>query len=199
MDRFLSIEDIGRVCHFPSATLVEWIIQGKLPATRNPDGDYQIEQYDFVRFLQKAQLAVPAEFMPDAQLKVLIVDDEPAMRRMVKANLLSAFPGVVVEESGEGFHGGWRAHAFIPNVILLDLVLPGMDGFQLCQFIRKKEEFNNTKIIVITGLRDQESLTKIMDYGADGYLIKPFSLAELTEQITKYYPELKQSVESHDE
>lgn len=191
MDRFLSIDEIIDICHFTSATVMEWITKGKLPASRNAKGEYQVNQYDLVRFLQRAHLMVPESLITEGQLKILIVDDEAGMRRMLKANLLSALPGVLIEESGEGFHGGWRAHAFIPNLILLDLILPGMDGFQLCQFIRKKVEFKDTKILVITGLRDDEALTKIMDYGADGYLIKPFSIAELKEKILDFFPEYK--------
>lgn len=188
MDRFLSIDDIVKACHFTSATVVEWIAKGKLPATRGPDGDHQVAEYDLVQFLQRAHLVVPKEFMRDDQLKVMIIDDEAGMRRMLKANLLSAFPGILVEESGEGFHGGWRAHAFVPDLILLDLILPGMDGFQVCQFIRGKEEFKHTKILVITGLRDDEALSRIMDDGADGYLIKPFSIADLKAKIIEFFP-----------
>lgn len=188
MDRFLSTDDIVRMCHFTETTILEWITKGKLPASRNAEGEYQITEYDLVRFLQRAHLMVPEELIRDEQLKVLIIDDEAGMRRMLRANLLSVLPGVLIEESGEGFHGGWRAHAFIPNLILLDLILPGMDGFQLCQFIRGKHEFKDTKILVITGLRDHEALSKIMDYGADGYLIKPFTIAELKNKIHEFFP-----------
>ncbi len=193
MEARLTISDISRMCCLPETTVVDWIRTGKLPCLIGTNGDIRVQLMDLVRLLQLLRLRIPEELCPENPLKILIVDDEPSMRRLLRLNLQGQFPGVNIEESAEGFHAGWRAHDFMPDVMLLDLRMPGINGFDVCRLIREKPEFANTKIIVVSGMGEKEAREKVLSLGANDFIAKPFDLKTLKEKILAQLPPSKSS------
>lgn len=194
MEARLTISDISKICCLPETTVTEWIRTGKLPCLIGSNGDLRVQLMDLVRLLQLLRIRIPEELCVEHPLKILIVDDEPSMRRLLRLNLIGQFPGVSIEESAEGFHAGWRAHDFVPDVMLLDIRMPGMDGFDVCRLLRAKEELKNTRIIVVSGLRDKEVQQKAMSLGANDFIAKPFDLKTLKEKILAQLPASKSSL-----
>ncbi|OGW79073.1 MAG: hypothetical protein A2Z83_02075 [Omnitrophica bacterium GWA2_52_8] len=94
------------------------------------------------------------------------------------------FPGIHIRTATEGFQAGWIARGWKPNIVLLDLMLPGIDGFHVCRIIRAFQELAHTKVIVITG-RGNGQRDKSFASGAVDYLTKPLDYTML-EQILKY-------------
>lgn len=189
MDEVFNEGDVSRLCHLSSRTVHHWIQKGYLIAWKTKDGGYQIKRLDLVRALQNLRLCIPDELNCDDSAKVLIVDDEPGIRKMLRLNLLGRFPGIIIEESGEGFHAGWRAHDLIPDFLILDILMPGLDGFRLCHMLRQHKELASSKIIAISALRENETRTKILSLGADEFLPKPFSIDSLEEIMVRLLPE----------
>jgi DNA-binding response OmpR family regulator len=111
--------------------------------------------------------------------KVLIVDDNKSIRKMV-ADYLGP-RGYEVEEAIDGIHGLDRGLSSSPDVIILDVVMPGIDGFKLCQLLREKGV--KTPIIMLTEKATLEDKVTGFSYGADDYLAKPFSPLELELRI----------------
>ncbi len=111
--------------------------------------------------------------------RILIVDDEPSIVMAVRDELV--FEGYQVESADDGPGAIKRAHEFRPDVLLLDLMLPGMNGFEVCRQLRK--EMPALWIIMLT-VRGQE-VDRVMglETGADDYVTKPFSLRELVARI----------------
>jgi two-component system alkaline phosphatase synthesis response regulator PhoP len=132
-----------------------------------------------------------------AEGKILIVDDEDHIRELIKFNLENN--GYKIIEAADGVEALKLAKKETPELILLDVMLPGMDGYDVCKEIRKNNEISNTPIIMITA--KGEELDKILglELGADDYITKPFSVRELlartkavlrrtrTQQIDKVY------------
>jgi two-component system KDP operon response regulator KdpE len=116
--------------------------------------------------------------MSQAEPLILVIDDEPPIRRFLKASLLNA--GYVVEEAATGEEGLRLAASHPPDLVLLDLGLPGLDGQEV---LRRLREWLSAPVIVLSA-RDLES-QKIaaLDSGADDYVTKPFSLGELLARI----------------
>ena len=193
MEARLTIADISRICCLPETTVVDWIRSGKLPCLIGTNGDIRVQIMDLVRLLQMLRLRIPEELCTENPLKILIVDDEPSMRRLLRLNLQGQFPGVSIEESAEGFHAGWRAHDFMPDVMLLDLRMPGINGFDVCRLIRQKPEFANTKIIVVSGMGEKEVQERVLSLGANDFIAKPFDLKTLKEKILAQLPASKSS------
>lgn len=112
-----------------------------------------------------------------AEEKILIVDDEEHIRELIKFNLENN--GYKTICAADGIEALKIAKKEMPQLILLDLMLPGMDGYDVCKEIRKDNSISNTPVIMITA--KSEELDKILglELGADDYLTKPFSIREL--------------------
>ena len=109
---------------------------------------------------------------------ILIVDDEQLYRFLVelfKAKKL----GVIVESALDGFEAGSKVHQAQPDVVLLDLMMPGMDGFQVCERLKSGIDTMHIEVIAMSGHYSEENEEKIMEAGADKLLRKPFSNREV--------------------
>lgn len=115
--------------------------------------------------------------MEDAN-KILVIEDEKPIARLLELSL--RHEGYEVQKEYDGLAGLARVTAFEPDLILLDLMLPGMDGMQVC---RKVREISSVPIIMLTA-RD-ETIDKVngLDFGANDYMTKPFEMDELLARI----------------
>lgn len=111
---------------------------------------------------------------------VLVVDDEPDMRRFL-ATLLAGEHRVLQAADGAG--GLELARASRPALVLLDLMLPGLDGLQVCQALRKDPELAGVKVVMLTARADETSKLTALERGADDFLTKPFSSAEVKTRL----------------
>ena len=111
--------------------------------------------------------------------RILIIEDEKSIQRMVEYDLIQL--GYEVESATDGFEGYKKASTKPYDVILLDLMLPNMNGMDICKKLR--DEGNNAYIIMLTAIDDEYNVIKGFDTGADDYVTKPFSPRELTARI----------------
>ncbi|MCL5116404.1 MAG: response regulator transcription factor [Firmicutes bacterium] len=116
--------------------------------------------------------------MEDILGTVLVIDDEAKYRRLIRANL--AMAGYDVQEAADGHEALQVIYQREPDVVLLDLRLPDMDGFTLCQRIRK---MSSVPVMVLTALDSEADTIQALDLGADDYLSKPFSPGEMLARI----------------
>jgi two-component system KDP operon response regulator KdpE len=110
--------------------------------------------------------------------RILVVEDEAQLRLALKRYLTGL--GYMVHDVGDAEAGLQELSAFKPDVILLDLLLPGMSGVDFCREVRQDRE---TPIVVLSAVNDEVTKIKAMDEGADDYLTKPFSMNELFARI----------------
>lgn len=116
-----------------------------------------------------------------AQEKILIIDDEEHILELLKFNIKNA--GYEVITANNGVDGANISKEEKPDLVLLDLMLPGMDGYDVCKEIKRNKETSNTAIIMLTA--KGEELDKILglELGADDYITKPFSIRELLARV----------------
>ena len=118
-------------------------------------------------------------------IKILIVEDQELIRQSLEI-ILSSQPGLsVIGLAGNGNEAVEMAGALSPDVILLDIRMPGMDGVSACRII--KEKYPGIKIIVLTTFDDDEYVFDAIKYGANGYLLKGTSVDELANAIRTVY------------
>lgn len=188
MEKLLRTQEVAKICQVAQGTVIRWINEGRLPAASTAGGHNRIRPKDLLELLKTLQLPIPEELSSDSldqKTRVLIVDDEPEVRKMIRWMIEQDFLGVEIEEAQEGFVAGWKTHSFRPHLVVLDLMLPGLDGFHVCEFIRRFPELKDTKIIAISALMDPEVGKKIINLGANDFLTKPFDLDVLKEKICK--------------
>ena len=116
---------------------------------------------------------------------VLVVDDDADFRKIVTGLIRSRIKGVVIHQAGDGFLAGKKVEELKPDVVVLDLRLPGIDGFKVCEHIRRDPDLARTRIVVISGMAGPEARRRILQAGADVFLSKPLGISELAETVEK--------------
>lgn len=112
---------------------------------------------------------------------VLIVDDEPNIVIPLQFLMEQNGYNVFVAETGEYAVEAIKNQK--PDIILLDIMLPGLDGFEICRMIRETPEWQNIKIILVTAMSRDADITKGLSLGADAFIIKPFSNAKVVDKV----------------
>ena len=111
-------------------------------------------------------------------VKVLVVDDEPLIRQFLTTGL--RYEGYEVHEAREGSEALTLAAHFQPDIVILDLVMPGTDGYEVCRRLRGRPDLG---IILLTAKDELQDRVRGLDLGADDYLVKPFEFDELLSRI----------------
>jgi len=179
--RPLTTGEIAGFCNVSRRTIVQWISEGKMNVYRTPGNHSRVKREDFLEFLKKYNMLIPEEFNVDGgKKKILIVDDDRAIVSTLKRILRAEY---ATEAAYDGFEAGLRFCAFKPDLVILDIMMPKMNGFEVCSSIRKDPKNKNTKIIVISGHIDEGDTKKIFELGANAYFPKPFDNKDLKEKI----------------
>jgi two-component system response regulator RpaA len=113
--------------------------------------------------------------------KILVVDDNPAIVELVKINLEMQSHEVLT--APDGLQGFAIAQQELPHLIVLDLMMPNVDGYTVCQRLRKHPDLKDTPVLMLTALGDMDDKLKGFDSGADDYLVKPFEIPELLVRV----------------
>lgn len=116
-------------------------------------------------------------------MNVLIVDDEPDLVETL--TLMLKNHGFRVTSASNGIEGLEKAKTELPDIIILDLMMPEMDGFEMCKQLKSNEETSGIPIIILTAKSDTESRFKTFKYKADYYIVKPFHLPNLVSKINE--------------
>jgi excisionase family DNA binding protein len=183
-DKFLTTGDVAEYCEVTSAAVLKWIDAGKLPGFTTPGGHHRILRADFKDFLMQYGMFVDHGYFGRgaAKKRILIVDDEPSVVTFIEGALrLEGKYELAV--ATDGFDAGQQVATFEPDLIVLDIMLPGMDGFEVCRRVKTAEATQHVKVLAITGFATEENIEKILHIGADDYLAKPLKLQELLDKV----------------
>ncbi len=142
-------------------------------------GDHRVEVEDFLDFLKSHKLPVPEEFAHRAK-RVLIVDDDPSVVRLMQQILRAQ--GFETATASNGFEAGALLGTFEPQLVTLDLEMPGLGGLDVIKFVRGSRHHVHIQILVVSGM-PQEKLNRALHAGADSVLTKPFKKEMLIAKI----------------
>jgi len=113
--------------------------------------------------------------------RILVIEDEEDILALVHYNLVKNGFDVEIAASGEeGLHKAQRSR---PDLVVLDLMLPHLDGLEVCRRLRESREFSDMAIVMMTAKGEEEDIVKGLEYGADDYITKPFSQQVLVARI----------------
>ena len=113
--------------------------------------------------------------------EILIVDDEPSI--VVPIQFLMEQQGYSVIIAGNGHDALDMIYKYIPDLVLLDIMLPGIDGYEVCEIVRLNPKLRSVKVIFLTAKGREVEIAKGLALGADAYITKPFSNAELVAKV----------------
>ena len=177
----LTTGEVAAHCCVSYQAVNQWIKSGKLKAYTTPGRHYRIQINDFRKFLKEHHLP-PLEAPRADRFKILIVDDEPTVVRSI-ARLFTNTDKYEITTAFDGFEAGIKVAQFQPDLIILDLILPNMDGFKVCQLIKSRPETQHMAVLVVTGYPSDENMQKALECGADYCMAKPFQIPELMERV----------------
>ncbi len=189
--RIFSALEVANICGVVNQTAINWVKNGHLKAFTTPGGQYRIYAEDFAAFLSERGMRIPvelAEFMPvQAEKKILIIDDDRDLNDVLHDYFLKKLSGFIVFQAFDGFEAGKILQAEKPDVVILDIDLPGIDGHALCSRIKADKDLGTPTIISISGLNDSIEEEKILSEGADAFFPKPLNFDRVTDAIMKLH------------
>ncbi|MBN1943335.1 MAG: response regulator [Phycisphaerae bacterium] len=180
----LSTFAIAELLHVDPGSVANWIDQGLLKAHRTPGGHRRVQVDDLVKFLREHKMPIPAE-LDTTPIRVLVVDDEEGVAKLIARALRAQFPNFEVVEANDGFRAGTTIATIHPDVVILDLRMPGMDGYEVCRMIKAQDATRHAEVIAMTAFPSPESEQRILDCGARVCLSKPLDLDSLLKEVEK--------------
>jgi excisionase family DNA binding protein len=166
--------EAAKLCHVSPLSIINWVNAGRLPAFRTPGGHRRIRTEDLVRFMRENGIPIPESLREGSgRPKVLVVDDDATIRDVVAEHMSTRPQPYEVLTAADGFEAGRLVATFRPDVVLLDLRMPGMDGFQVSRAIKADPESAGTVVIAMTGYYTPETEARILECGAIRCFAKP--------------------------
>lgn len=176
--------DIAEMLEVVPGTVANWVDSGKLKAFSTLGGHRRVSQADLLAFLKDNSMPVPdALANASGRKKILIVEDDEKFLKLV-AKAFKTFKDYELFTATDGFQAGQLVEGHKPDLVVLDIMLPDINGFKVCELIKAKSK--KTRVIAITGYDSEDIRKKIMDAGADAYLIKPFQFKTLFEHVSDF-------------
>ena len=171
--------EAAKICHVTHHSIKNWIKQGLIKASRTPGGHYRILEGDLDSFREQYDM-FPRDKGSKKQ-RIMIVDDDPDALALME-NILTddGFELIKVSNATEV---GLKAAQLSPDLILLDFLMPEINGFDVCKALRESELTRSTPIMAVTCLSKEQEIERIFQSGADEYLAKPFKVEQLLEKV----------------
>jgi excisionase family DNA binding protein len=174
--------EAAEVCRVSQQTIIRCFDAGRLEGFRVPGSRFRrIPRQSLVKFMKENK--IPLDAIESGKRKVLVVDDDAEIVELI-VDVLARDGRFETETASSGYEAGIATERFRPELILLDYMLPDVNGNIVCQAIRANPEFENIKIIVVSGVVKRDEIAQLIKSGAEDFIRKPFDVTELTGKIT---------------
>ncbi len=175
--------EVAEICKLSQQTVIRCFDSGRLRGYRVPGSRFRrIPRDALIQFMKEHN--IPLDQFETGKTRVLVVDDDPAIVEML-VELLERDGRFEVQTAATGFDAGLRTREFRPDAIVLDYMLPDINGNAVCRSIRSDESLQDVKIIIVSGVIEREHVEKLLEDGADDFIQKPFSIEQLVNRITE--------------
>lgn len=177
----------AEICRISQQTIIRCFDSGKLQGFRVPGSRFRrIPRDSLIRFMKENGIPLDNLFKTQAaqKIKVLVVDDDPEILDVV-VEALNRDGRFEVKTASSGYEAGLMTQQFMPDVILLDYMLPDINGNVVCQTLRRNPEFAKIRIMIVSGVADQEQIQMLLAAGACDFIKKPFDINYLIDRIAQ--------------
>lgn len=182
MKKFFTTSEMAQICGVAHTTIIRWIGEGKLDAHETPGGHRRIERGGLLGFLKRFNMPVPASLRDD-RFRVLAVDDEGVMLSMIR-KMFEGYPdGLELHLATHGMAALMLIGKMHFDVVILDVLMPDMDGVEVCKALKRNPDTAAIKIIAITGKQLSEEQEEYLERNTVCLLKKPFSPSLLLELV----------------
>ena len=183
--------EVARICGVVNQTSINWIKNGHLKAFKTPGGQFRVYPDDLVEFMKMRDMRIPEKVVAQCKnnsketkkIKILFVDDDESFNNVSVSLLQKSLPDAEIYQAYDGFEAGSMAVKKMPDCLILDLSLPGVDGIKICRTISTSDAFGKPQIIIVTAMEDEETEKTCRDLGVKYYFRKPVFIPELVTAV----------------
>ncbi|MFZ3073011.1 MAG: response regulator [Thermodesulfobacteriota bacterium] len=184
-EKFYTTGEIASLSHVTINAVKKWINAGKLSAFKTPGGHHRVRSEEFRAFLSKYRFHLAEDIFPQ-KYKILIVDDEPAVLELMKDSLASSEANssgaYEIMTASDGYDALIKVGTFRPDILVLDINMPRLDGFEVCRRLRSGGSTKDIKILAVTAYGDEDA-KKALSTGADFCMRKPLDVAAFRKRV----------------
>jgi excisionase family DNA binding protein len=173
--------EAAEICKVSQQTIIRCFDSGRLRGFRVPGSRFRrIPRDALIAFMQEN--SIPLDSLDSGKSKILVVDDDPEIVELF-VDVLARDGRFDVKTASTGYDAGMITQEFNPDLIILDYMLPDINGNVVCKTIRSRTELEHTKIIIVSGVVNQDEVNDLLKAGADEFVKKPFNIEKLIERI----------------
>ena len=173
--------EAAEICRVSQQTIIRCFDSGRLEGFRVPGSRFRrIPRESLMKFMKSN--AIPLDGLETGKKKILVVDDDAEIVDLL-VEVLTRDGRFEVKTATSGYEAGIQTQRFRPDCILLDYMLPDVNGNVVCHTIRKNPEFENIRIIIVSGVIKQEEIDQLLKSGAQDFVKKPFDINDLINRI----------------
>jgi excisionase family DNA binding protein len=178
---YLTPNEVADLLMVSPVTVRQWAQKGQLHALTTPGGHRRFTHQEVERFAREHGISLQRS--ADGKLRILVVDDDEQFSGYLVELLTGLSDDVVVETARDGFDAGRKIETFRAHVVLLDLMMPGMNGYEVCRVLKTEPATRATRIIALTACPSPENVDLILAAGAEACLGKPLDTDALLTAI----------------
>ncbi|MCH8005786.1 MAG: response regulator [Planctomycetes bacterium] len=173
--------EAAEICKVSQQTIIRCFDAGRLHGFRVPGSRFRrIPRVELLRFMRAND--IPTESLESAKKRVLVVDDDEQIVALF-LDVLGRDDRFEVQTASTGYDAGVLTEQFRPHLVLLDYMLPDINGNLVCDRIRANPDLAGTKIIIVSGVVKPDEIDALMESGADDFVKKPFDIGELIKRM----------------
>jgi len=175
--------EAAEICKLSQQTIIRCFDSGQLEGFRVPGSKFRrIPRDKLIKFMKEHN--IPMDALESDVIRVLVVDDDPDILELF-VDALGRDGRFDIRTASTGFDAGVEADRFRPDVIVMDYMLPDINGNVVCKTIRESEELRNIRIIIISGVVNKSEIDELLKAGADDFIRKPFNINTVIDRIVK--------------
>lgn len=178
---YLSPAEVAKILMVSPATIRLWASKGQLNAVSTPGGHRRFLRRDIQEFARDKKLTM--QIPGNEKLRILIVDDDKDVARYLSHFLRRSAPNTESMVAHDGYNAGKMVQYFQPHIVLLDLMMPELNGFDVCRQIKRDSSTKATRVIAMTGFYNDENVKRAMGAGAECCIAKPFDQDQLLDLL----------------
>src|SRR5437868_5132451 len=173
--------EAAKICKVSQQTIIRCFDNGQLKGFRVPGSRFRrIPREALFKFMRDN--GIPTDALESGKRKVLLVDDDPDLVEMM-TKVLEDDGRFEVRVANNGFDAGMMVKEYRPDLIVLDVMLPDINGKEVCQRVRSDQNLEDVRILCISGMIEDDKIGELRDAGANDFLHKPFEIEELIDRM----------------
>ncbi len=173
--------EAAKICKVSQQTIIRCFDNGTLKGFRVPGSRFRrIPRDQLYQFMKDNN--IPTDALDSGKRKVLIVDDDRELVELI-TDVLERDGRFEVRSVNNGFDAGMMVKDYHPDLIILDVMLPDINGKEVCQRVRSERALDDIRIICISGMVEDDKIAELKNAGANDFLHKPFEVEKLVERV----------------